>query len=37
VRIWVIVCSQEAPRHILQTFRQLRMFMIVLRDGSLYP
>ena len=28
---------QETPHHFLQTFRQQRIFMIVLRDISLYP
>ena len=35
--IWVIVCVQKPPHHILQTFRPLRMFKIVFRDSSLYP
>jgi len=34
--IWVIVCVQKPPHHILQTFRPLRM-QIVFRDSSLHP
>jgi len=37
VGIWFIVCVQKPSHHILQTFRPLRMFKIVFRDGSLYP
>jgi len=37
VGIWVVVCIQEPYHHFLQTFRPLRMFKIVFRDGSLYP
>jgi len=37
VGIWIVVCIQKQPHHFLQTFRQLRMFKIVFRDGSLYP
>ena len=33
--IWVIICIQEPSHHTLQTFRPLRMFMIVLRDTPL--
>jgi len=35
--IWVIICIQEPSHHTLQTFRPLRMFMIVLRDTPLNP
>ena len=34
--IWVIACIQEPSHHSLQTFRRLRIFMLVLRDSSLY-
>jgi len=37
VGISVVVCIQKPTYHILQTFRPLRMFMIVFRDRSLYP
>jgi len=37
VGIWVIVCVQKPSHHILQTFRPLRRFKIVIRDSSLYP
>jgi len=37
VGIWVIVCVQKPSHNILQTFRPLRMFKVVLGDSSLYP
>jgi len=33
---WVIACIQEPSHHFLQTSRRLRIFMLVLRDSSLY-
>ena len=36
VGIWVIACIQEPSHHFLQTSRRLRIFMLVLRDSSLY-
>jgi len=36
VGIWVIACIQELSHHFLQTSRRLRIFMLVLRDSSLY-
>jgi len=36
VGIWIIVCVQKPSHHFLQTFRPLRMFMIVIHDSSLY-
>jgi len=36
VGIRVIACSQEPSHHFLQTTRRLRIFMLVLRDSSLY-
>jgi len=35
VGIWVIACIQEPSHHFLQTSRQLRIFVLVLRDSSL--
>jgi len=37
VGIWFIGSVQKPSHHFLQTFRPLRMFMIVSRDSSLYP
>ena len=34
---WVIVCVQKPSHHILQIFRLLRSFKIVLSHGLLYP
>jgi len=31
--MWVVVCVQKPSYHILQTFRPLRMFKIVLRGS----
>ena len=36
VGIWVIACIQKPSHHFLQTSRRLRIFMLVLRDSSLY-
>jgi len=36
VGIWVIACIQEPSHHFFQTSRRLRIFMLVLRDSSLY-
>jgi len=36
VGIWIIISMQE-PTSLLHTFGQLRIFMIVLCDSSLYP
>jgi len=36
VGIWVIACIQEPSHHFLQTSRRQRIFMLVLRDNSLY-
>ena len=36
VGIWVPACIQEPSHHFLQTSRRLRIFMLVLRDSSLY-
>jgi len=36
VGIWVIACIEEPSHHFLQTSRRLRIFMLVLRDSSLY-
>ena len=36
VGIWVIACIQEPCHHFLQTSSRLRIFMLVLRNSSLY-
>jgi len=35
VEIWVVVFTHESSHHLLQTFRQLRIFKIVFRDRLL--